>query len=267
MKKISILGCGWLGKPLAFHLLTEGFQVKGSTTNQDKQAQLKQEGLDAWLIKTTATGVEGNWDSFVGQADWLVVNIPPAIKKQGADGFVASMQALCKKIEQSMIKKIILVSSTSVFPDLNETFTEAHLPLPDSENGKALRVVEEMFQTLPHAKTTILRFGGLIGAERHPVKFLAGRTEIPAPLAVVNLIHLDDCIGIISAIINLDFCGETVHGVSPIHLSRETYYTQKALELGLALPVFDAADTSLGKTINSTQLTEKLGYHFIKPEL
>ncbi len=32
----SILGCGWLGKPLAVSLLDEGFNVKGSTTSEEK---------------------------------------------------------------------------------------------------------------------------------------------------------------------------------------------------------------------------------------
>jgi 3-hydroxyisobutyrate dehydrogenase-like beta-hydroxyacid dehydrogenase len=34
MEKISILGMGWLGKPLATLLLSEGYSVKGSTTKE-----------------------------------------------------------------------------------------------------------------------------------------------------------------------------------------------------------------------------------------
>jgi nucleoside-diphosphate-sugar epimerase len=267
MKKISILGCGWLGRPLAHMLLFEGFYVSGSTTSAEKLTQLKQEGIEAWLIKTEASGVAGDWSSFIENADWLMVNIPPAMKKNGSEYFLASMQKLCKQIEQSAVTKIILVSSTSVFPDIDQTFTELNLAQPDSENGKVLLAVEEMFQKIPSANTTIIRFGGLIGAHRHPVKYLAGRTEIASPLAPVNLIHLDDCIGIITSVIKTDFYGKIIHGVSPYHPSRAEYYTQKALELGLALPVFDATDTSSGKTINSIQLTQKLGYRFIKPEL
>jgi 3-hydroxyisobutyrate dehydrogenase-like beta-hydroxyacid dehydrogenase len=32
-KSISILGCGWLGVPLAKHLIQKGFSVKGSVTS------------------------------------------------------------------------------------------------------------------------------------------------------------------------------------------------------------------------------------------
>ncbi|MEZ7854793.1 MAG: SDR family NAD(P)-dependent oxidoreductase, partial [Cyclobacteriaceae bacterium] len=31
---ISILGCGWLGLPLARQLVQQGHQIKGSTTSQ-----------------------------------------------------------------------------------------------------------------------------------------------------------------------------------------------------------------------------------------
>jgi len=40
-KTISILGCGWLGLPLAQHLIERSFTVNGSTTTADKCAQLK----------------------------------------------------------------------------------------------------------------------------------------------------------------------------------------------------------------------------------
>lgn len=33
--KVSICGCGWLGEPLALHLLDLGYEVFGSKTSQD----------------------------------------------------------------------------------------------------------------------------------------------------------------------------------------------------------------------------------------
>ena len=34
--KIAIIGCGWLGLPLAKKLIKENFIVKGSTTSKEK---------------------------------------------------------------------------------------------------------------------------------------------------------------------------------------------------------------------------------------
>ena len=39
-KTISILGCGWLGHPLAKFLISENFIVKGSTTTISKLISL-----------------------------------------------------------------------------------------------------------------------------------------------------------------------------------------------------------------------------------
>ena len=49
-KEISLLGCGWLGIPLASSLVKKGFAVKGSTTSSDKLEILKSEGVIPYLI-------------------------------------------------------------------------------------------------------------------------------------------------------------------------------------------------------------------------
>lgn len=41
MKTISIIGLGWLGKPLAEKLQQKGFTVKGSTTDSTKLETLQ----------------------------------------------------------------------------------------------------------------------------------------------------------------------------------------------------------------------------------
>ena len=50
MTKISILGCGWLGLPLAKALIGNGFSVKGSTTSYEKISGLEQGGITTFLI-------------------------------------------------------------------------------------------------------------------------------------------------------------------------------------------------------------------------
>lgn len=57
MKPISILGCGWLGLPLAKSLLEKGFSVKGSTTSIKKIALLEKFGIHPHIV--TLSAVEG----------------------------------------------------------------------------------------------------------------------------------------------------------------------------------------------------------------
>ena len=112
-----------------------------------------------------------------------------------------------------------------------------------------------------------MRFGGLIGEDRNPVRFLSGRENIGNPDAPINLIHQDDCIGSIEKIIALNSWNKTFNAVAPYHPSRKEYYTQKATELNLALPKFAASNSIVGKTILNDKLIKHLQYSFIKPRL
>ena len=73
------------------------------------------------------------------------------------------------------------MSSTSVYSDKDTVVTEATLPNPNTESGKQLLQCEKLLQDNSHFETTILRFGGLIGEDRNPIHFLAGRSNIENP--------------------------------------------------------------------------------------
>ena len=65
MTQISILGCGWLGLPLAKALLENGFLVKGSTTSVGKLSVLENLGIQAFQIELSETKIQGEVDSFL----------------------------------------------------------------------------------------------------------------------------------------------------------------------------------------------------------
>ncbi|WP_317163854.1 Rossmann-fold NAD(P)-binding domain-containing protein [Flavobacterium phycosphaerae] len=156
------------------------------------------------------------------------------------------------------------MSSTAVYSDDNTIITEATKPQPDSESGRQLLEAETLFQNNTNFKTTAVRFGGLIGDDRHPIKFLAGKQNLENPEAPINLIHQTDCIGVLESIIQNDFFGEIFNAVTSFHPTRKNYYTQKALELNLPLPEFETNQPSFGKTILSTKLETVLNYSFKK---
>ena len=58
-KQISIIGCGWLGLPLAKYLSNEGFVIKGSTTSSKKLELLKTHHIEGFLIHLNETDVIG----------------------------------------------------------------------------------------------------------------------------------------------------------------------------------------------------------------
>lgn len=267
MTQISILGCGWLGLPLAKSLLQNGFSIKGSTTSLEKISLLESEGITPFLVRLEEQQISASVIDFLADSQILIINIPPKLRGGSTENFVAKITTLLPFIENSTVEKVLFVSSTSVYGEDNEFVTEATVLNPDSEGGRQLAIVENVLQKNNRFQTTILRFGGLISDERNPVRFLSGRENIENPDAPINLIHQDDCIGIIEKIIALNSWDETYNAVAPFHPTRQEYYTQKATELNLALPKFAALNTIVGKTILNNKLIEVLEYSFIKPTL
>jgi len=271
MTEISILGCGWLGSPLAKALLENGFSVKGSTTSVEKLSALKKSGIQAFQIELSETKILGEIDSFLENSKILLIDIPPKLRGNSKENFVSKIRNLIPFIEKSDVENVIFISSTSVYGEDNLIVTEETELNPDTESGRQLVKSEQLLQSNPNFKTTVLRFGGLIGEDRHPIKFLAGRKNIENPNAPINLIHQEDCIGIIITILchtePVEVWNETFNAVTPFHPSRKKYYTQKAIEFDLPLPEFNSETLTFGKTIASSKVETILGYTFVKPNL
>ena len=274
-KRSSILGCGWLGLPLAKSLLSKGYEVKGSTTSESKLEVLKNVGISPFQIQLEEHQIVGNIEDFLKKIDVLVIDIPPGLRREPSTSnemtFVNKVKTLIPFIEKSGIQKVIFVSSTSVYGDSFPIveITEETKPNPDTESGKQLVITETLLQLNPHFKTTVIRFGGLLGEDRHPVKFLAGRTNVENPDAPVNMIQREDCIGIIEKV--LDFArndngewNQTFNAVAPQHPTRKDYYHKKADILNLPLPTFAENSESKGKIISSKKVETILGYSFQK---
>ncbi|HLP64162.1 SDR family oxidoreductase [Flavobacterium sp.] len=267
MKQISILGCGWLGLPLAKSFIEVGFSVNGSTTSLEKMDVLKEAGIAPFQINVKEDSIEGEMASFLENSSVLIIDIPPKLRGNSNENFVAKIQTVISFIEQSTIKKVLFVSSTSVYADDNSEVTENTKPQPETESGKQLLEAEFQLLNNTNFQTTVLRFGGLIGDDRHPIRFLSGKKNIENPNAPVNLIHQSDCIGIIQSIIENENWNEVFNAVTPYHPSRKEYYTQKAIELNLTLPEFDESNPSIGKLISSDKIHRQLNYTFKTPEL
>ena len=262
MKQISILGCGWLGLPLAKSLLEKGFPVKGSTTSLEKISVLRNFGIQPFQIELSEHEIKGSIDSFLENSEILIIDIPPKSRNVSSENFVAKVQNLIPFIEKSSVGKVVFISSTSVYADDNSIITEATKPQPDTESGKQLVEAENLLQINTNFKTTVIRFGGLIGENRHPIKFLAGKKNLENPEAKINLIHQTDCIGIIEKVVFHIELDEVFNAVTPFHPTRKAYYTEKALELNLPLPQFEEGKISVGKTVLSDKVETVLGYKF-----
>lgn len=262
-KQVAILGCGWLGLPLAEALLDNGFLVKGSTTSVEKIPNLKSKGIQPFLILLSENGPSGMLTDFLANSKILIIDVPPKLRGENRENFIAKMEKILPYIENSLVEKVLFVSSTSVYSDSQANITETTLPNPDTESGRQLLATEKIFLKNVNFETTVLRFGGLIGADRHPIKMLAGRENLENPMGPINFIHQKDCIGIILKIIEKEAWNETFNAVTPYHPSREEYYHKKAVEMNLAIPKFTTEKPSTKKLISSKKIETVLHYTFV----
>ena len=265
IKKIGVLGCGWLGLPLAIQLVAEGYYLKGSTTTLEKLITLSSHQIDPFLVHLNPALIGDDIKTFFN-VDLLIINIPPKRNQSAANDYLDKMSNIASAIRESSINKIIFISSTSVYPEDKMLVSEDTAIDANSSSAISLYKAEEIFRNLENVKTTVIRMAGLIGPNRHPGRFFAGKENIPNGLAPVNLIHLDDCIGIILTVIKKEIWGETFNGAAPSHPTKAEFYNLAANQFNQTSAKFISEEKEF-KIVSSEKLIEKFNYQFKIPNL
>ncbi len=249
-KTIGILGCGWLGLPLAKHLLKTGYKVRGTVRKEEKLAELQSSGITAFLIDLLPDKLYGDVQGFLENLDVLIIDLPPGTRKNPDYDFAASIQLLMTFVEVYKIPKVFFVSSTSVFEDAADfpTYYESDEPNATSNTANQLIAAEQWVRE-KSIHSTIIRPGGLMGGDRHPIHYMAGKKDVENPNAPVNMVHRDYLIDLFERLISQDPPAEVVHAISEGPISRKQFYEKAARDLGLEAPRFKVGTESIGKLI------------------
>lgn len=234
--QISILGCGWLGLPLAKHFITKNYSIKGSTTTVAKYELLSKEGIQPFIFTLGTQESEKAYTEFLSNSDVVVINFPPKRIPNIIAIYQEQIKAILPYIQAD--QKVIFISSTSVYQNTNDWVTEALVVQPEKESGKAIVAVEQLLQEQLQERLTIIRFAGLMGEDRKPGRFFAGKKELPNGTAPVNMIHQLDCIRLIDAVIIQDCWGEIINGCADEHPTREAFYSKATKNQGFVPPTF-----------------------------
>ncbi len=248
-KTISILGCGWLGYPLARYWQEKGYTIKGSSRSEEKLALLEKESIQSFHLDIEDQSEVQIWRSFL-KAEILIVAIP--------DKNIDAHRQLAKMITCSSLQQIIYTSSTSVY---------APAKFPVNENDKlneenSLMAIENIYQDT-NIPACVLRLSGLVGPDRHPGRFFRRRPDATLAKVPVNLIHLDDVIQVMDWIIDHLPCREIFNVTSVEHPTKFDFYS-KAYEVYYKKPAaFQyAEDDAAYKLINADKLKKMSGLSF-----
>jgi len=253
MKSISILGSGWLGLPLAEHFVKQGLQVKASTTSAHRQTEISAVNAQPFIVDIE--NLADDIQAFL-QSEALIINIT----SKNIDAF----GQLAREIELSPVDRVLFVGSTSVYSEVCGVVSEADNA--ESVDSPLLKI-EQLLTRNSGFSTTLVRFAGLVGPGRHPGRFFSSGRAVPNPEARVNLIHLDDCIGIINRIIEQQCWDEVFNCCADTHPSRREFYSLAARSLGDPIPEFNKSGSKSDKIISNLKVKKQLDYKFKHADL
>ncbi len=261
---VAVIGCGWLGVPLGQKLLKLGWTVHGSTTRIEKLKQLIDDGIQPYLLNLPERPPE-NMALF--HTDILILNISTGRKDpQAVSTYPEIVQMVLNFARhEKIIKKIIFISSTSVYGTEVEEIDESNVLNPGSDSAKALQEAEALVLN-SGIPSVILRFGGLAGPGRHPGRFLAGRKGLPTGNQAVNFLHLDDAIRVILHMMEHHVTDQIFNVVAPVHPTKAEFYTKMAELIGLEPPVFTKGEHGPKRVISVKKLVNNTGFTFIYPD-
>jgi len=256
MKKVSIIGLGWLGEATGLLLQTQGYEVLGSSTRPEKVEILRKRGLDAVQFSLTpapeGTGYQRLFDSEI-----LVVTLPPRSRQGDGELYLKQLASLRELIARSSVKQLIFISSTGIYPNESKSlpYTEVEPINARNAGNPVLYEAEALMETPASYQLTVLRMGGLMGADRIPGTYFSGKEQV-AGHTRVNFIHQADAARMVAWVINQGLWNQTFNGVAPEHPFRREIYAKNSSSLGILPPASyqDAADEKEGRWISSEKI-------------
>lgn len=256
-EKIVVVGCGWLGFPLAKVLVKKEYEVIGTTTSDQKHQQMSDQGVRPVVLQVSSDAAQTD-DDAIWQADVFIIAIPPKVSAHGRDFHIGQVRAILERIPDS--SRLVYVSSTSVYPSLAGKYDESSELSPENTGNSTLYECEQLISD--RGQSAIVRCGGLMGEQRISGRYFAGK-EVSGENQPVNYIHQSDAVALIAGIIENGITG-TYNLVSPLHPTRSEVYQANSWKFGFAMPTFK--DDGTQRVIDGTLIAGKLDYTFQYPD-
>lgn len=266
MKKVSILGLGWLGHAAGVLLQQQGYQVLGSATSLEKVAQLQQKGIDAIQFQLIPHP-EGIGYLRLFESQILLVTIPPRSRQGDGELYLQQLAFIREMLASSAVEQVIFISSTGIYPNESKAspYTEDEPIIASNASNSVLYRAEQLMEDSPSYALTILRMGGLMGADRIPGAYFSGKEQVVGHTRV-NFIHQLDAVKMIAWVVDQGLWNQTFNGVAPQHPLRREVYSKNASTLGIPPPASyqEAADEKVGRWVSSEKISAT-GFSFDFP--
>lgn len=251
MQKVSIIGLGWLGLPLAKRLMASGVSVVGSSSQLASCQRLQDQGLDChhWHSQAMARLPSALC------TDTVILTLPPS----RCPDYLRVLANLLQQLVQAGCQRLIYIGSTAIY-GVSAIGDESQPTKTDSPRGERMAEAEALVMNSGIPDWCLIRAAGLIGPQRHPGDFIAGRDGGDG-LAPVNLVHGEDVIGIVLAVLQQQAWGQIFNACAPTHPTRREFYRRACQLMGREPPCF-SEQPALSKQIDGSKVTRVLGYQY-----
>ena len=243
MKTFTILGTGWLGLELANQLKDE-FKIKVSARNEEKSKLFDSFGFSSFILN--------EYDfSFLDElldTNYLFINYPPS----KFDDYIGFLNKIYKHEKIKNIEKIIFISSTSIYPNIEGNFDEDYV-INDSNS----KIVFEAEKLVENRSDVIFRVSGLVGGNRYFGKRSSNKV-VEFPKSIINFVHRNDVINATKFIIEKNLNG-IFNLSSKEHPTKEEIYTFNSKKYDFEIPIFLDNKSFLNRVIDGSKI-EKLGF-------
>lgn len=267
---LGIVGCGWVGTPLAEQLLTQQSSVVVTSSKSENVTKLVDKGLDGEQLQLPCSQDEFASKKVFNQETLLIAITP--LFRQGKLDYADKVQSLVQAARLGKVKRIILLSSSAVYNGLTGKVTESSQLDLTADKVEILHQAEQAVLNYS-ANSVVLRLAGLVGPERHPGNFLRKKLQSNNNVfqdanARVNLIHQADVVGLIIAVLAHDTLGGIYNGSSQTNASKQGYYQAAAKSIGLPVPEFEVPqDIEASKVVVGEKARRDFNYQFVYPDL
>jgi NAD dependent epimerase/dehydratase family enzyme len=246
MKNIGIIGAGWLGKSWVERI---------NTTNKYSYFFTNQTGTSDFLSERC---ISFQFGEDLKNQDWKKLDflyICSTIPRESETILHHFVQQLTQHLPPHCT--VIFTSTIGVYSESEVTITEESQSINKENTSWKM---EQLLQRLQQ-KVIILRLGGLIGEDRHPIFSLSKKGSVTKAQEVVNLVHKEDILDFFEVILTQNVPSGIYNIVYPEHPSKEAYYTQKAKEYQLNVPEMNVS-SSVGKLIDSSKSSRIDGFQY-----
>lgn len=265
-QRLLIIGCGDLGRRLAYKITDHGYSVTGVRRSMTADLPYLR------YVSCDVTEAGALHSVLASGFDVIVISMTPSERSDHGylQAYVRTCQYLLDTLQalKGQPRLILFVSSTSVYAQDDGSWVDENSPaIPDSFSGKRLLEAEQLIANSGFSHC-IVRFSGIYGPGRYRLIDQVRQQRASSSRAYTNRIHADDCAGVLAHLMTLQ-----QPFLAPLYLASDSAPTplvDVVSWIAAQLGVKDFLSSHLvsergNKRINNQRLLES-GYQFMYPD-